>query len=69
MGAGTVARTLIILVAVGLVTTACGRRGDLLTPTQAAEETRRGPSTGPLPRDTPPPPPVTDRPFVLDSLL
>jgi predicted small lipoprotein YifL len=69
MRAPTLARTVIILAALGIAVAGCGRKGDLLTPTQAAQDAQRAPSSNPLSDDTPPPPPVPDRPFVLDALL
>ncbi len=69
MRASTLARTVIILAALGVVAAGCGRKGDLLTPTQAAAEVDRPRSPNPMADDTPPPPEVPDRPFVLDGLL
>jgi predicted small lipoprotein YifL len=69
MASGRLFASLALLAAIAIGVSACGRRGPLDTPYEAAVEAReeaieRG--------ETPPPEPtapVADRPFILDSLL
>lgn len=61
--------TLVLLAALGVVTTACGRKSGLDTPYQAAVDARKeaekaGEQLPPAPER-----PVADKPFLLDPLL
>ena len=66
----TVRRTLTFLLlglSVGLA--ACGRKGPLDTPHQAAVEAREEAERNDEPLPPAPEPPVRDRPFILDRLI
>jgi len=65
----TVSRCLVLLgLAVSLATGACGRKADLDTPSQAANDAKRNGVAVNQPAQ-PAPPPVEDRRFILDSLI
>lgn len=68
MTAGRILVTLGLIAAVGVVS-ACGRKGDLDTPYDAAVQARKDAQKagGPLPPE--PQKPVADKPFILDPLI
>lgn len=70
MQAGAAAKTLIILAALSMVISACGRRAPLDTPYEAAVEARQQAIDNDE-DDVPPAPepPERDRPFILDGLI
>ncbi|MGB3388902.1 MAG: hypothetical protein WBA88_13040 [Pseudaminobacter sp.] len=61
--------TLVLLAALGVVTTACGRKSGLDTPYQAAVEARQEAEKAGEPVPPAPEKPVADKPFLLDPLL
>lgn len=71
MRAGTFAKSLLVVAAVAVMVSACGRKpAELYTPYEAAVEERRQMERDgiePLPPE--PRPPVRDRPFILDGLI
>lgn len=70
MHKGAAARTLIILAALSIVVSACGRRGPLDTPYEAAVEARRQAIENDEAQVPPAPePPQQNRPFILDGLI
>jgi len=70
MRAGHFIRTTLLLAAVAVAVTACGRRpGTLDTPYEAAVEARREAERNDQPVPPEPTPPVRDKPFILDRLL
>jgi len=60
---------LVLLVSAGSVLSGCGRRGDPISPSQAARDMRadRQKMGGTQPAE--PEKPVEDKPFILDGLL
>ena len=69
MASGRLFASVALLTAIAIGASACGRRGPLDTPYEAAVEAReeaieRGETAPPEPT-----PPVADRPFILDRLL
>ncbi len=70
MSRGRLATSVIILLAVGMAVSACGRRPSaLMTPYEAAVEERRQAERDDQPLPPPPTPPQRDRPFILDRLI
>lgn len=69
MRAGTLIRTTLLLAAIGVAVTACGRRGSLDTPFEAAREARQEAERNDQPLPPEPTPPVRDRRFILDGLI
>jgi hypothetical protein len=71
MRAGTVAKSILVVAALAVVVSACGRRPDtLLTPHEAAvEERRQAEREGVEPLPPRPEPPVRERRFILDGLI
>lgn len=71
MRAGSFAKSVLIVAAIAVVVSACGRRpGTLDTPYQAEVERRQQMERDgiePLPPE--PAPPVRERPFILDGLI
>lgn len=61
--------TLVLLAALGVVTTACGRKSGLDTPYQAAVDARKEAEKAGEPLPPEPEKPVADKPFLLDPLL
>jgi predicted small lipoprotein YifL len=61
--------TLVLLAALGVVTTACGRKAGLDTPYQAAVDARKEAEKAGEPLPPEPKQPVADKPFLLDPLL
>ncbi|RUM97725.1 hypothetical protein EET67_11720 [Pseudaminobacter arsenicus] len=61
--------TLVLLAALGVVTTACGRKSGLDTPYQAAVDARKEAEKAGEPVPPAPEKPVADKPFLLDPLL
>ena len=61
--------TLCIFAAFGAALAACGRKGDLDTPYQAAVEARKQAEQEGKPLPPEPQPPVADKPFILDGLI
>ena len=61
--------TLLLLAALGVVTTACGRKSGLDTPYQAAVDARKEAEKAGEPLPPEPEKPVADKPFLLDPLL
>jgi predicted small lipoprotein YifL len=70
MRAGPIAKSLLLVAALGVVLSACGRRAPLDTPYQAAVEAREQAERDDE-RPLPPRPerPAEDRPFILDGLI
>ena len=68
MTAGRILVTLGLIAAVGLVS-ACGRRGGLDTPYDAAVQARKDAQTAGQPVPAEPQKPVADKPFILDPLI
>ena len=68
MSGGTLIRTIVLLAALAAALTACGRRGALDTPYEAALEAREEAADAdePVP---PEPSPPRDRRFILDGLI
>ncbi|MBX9465411.1 MAG: hypothetical protein KL840_20985 [Aquamicrobium sp.] len=70
MHAGTFIRTTLLLAAIGVAVTACGRRpGTLDTPYEAARDAREEARRNDQPLPPAPKPPVQDRKFFLDGLI
>jgi hypothetical protein len=71
MRAGTLAKSVVIVAALAVVVSACGRRpATLMTPHQAAMEERREAEREGVEQLPPEPaPPVRDRRFILDGLI
>ncbi len=70
MASGRLFASLALLTAIAIGVSACGRRGPLDTPYEAAVEARQEAidnNEQPIPPE--PTPPVADRPFILDRLL
>jgi len=71
MRARTFAKSLLVVTAVAVVVSACGRKpAELYTPYEAAVDERRQmerEGIEPLPPE--PQPPVRERPFILDGLI
>lgn len=61
--------TLALLAAALAVTTACGRRGALETPYEAAVNARKEAEKAGQPLPPEPQKPVEDKPFILDRLI
>lgn len=68
MTAGRLLLTMMVGVSL-LASVACGRRGELDTPYQAAVEARRQAAENNEPLPPEPVKPVEDKPFILDPLL
>lgn len=69
MTAGRLVGMAAVLMAIAVVS-GCGRKAGLDTPYQAAVEARReAEKAGQKPLPPAPPPPVEDKPFILDPLL
>lgn len=69
MRARTLIRTTLLVAALAVAATGCGRRAGLDTPYEAAREARREASRNNEPVPPQPEPPVEDRPFILDGLI
>lgn len=69
MRARTLTRTVLLVAALSVALTACGRRASLDTPYEAARDARREASRNNEPLPPEPEPPVKDRPFILDGLI
>lgn len=71
MRAGTFAKSILVVAAIAVVVSACGRRPTVLdTPYEAAvEERRQMERDGVEPLPPAPQPPVRERPFILDGLI
>lgn len=68
MTAGRFLVTLALVAAVGMVS-ACGRKGDLDTPYDAAVQAHKDAQKAGQPVGPEPQKPVADKPFVLDPLI
>ncbi|ODT05512.1 MAG: hypothetical protein ABS58_15345 [Mesorhizobium sp. SCN 65-20] len=68
MTAGRILVTLGLIAAVGVVS-ACGRKGDLDTPYDAAVQARKDAQKAGEPLPPEPQKPVADKPFILDPLI
>lgn len=68
MTAGRILVTLGLMAAVGMVS-ACGRKGDLDTPYDAAVQAQKDAQKAGQPATAAPQKPVADKPFILDPLL
>lgn len=70
MNAATFIRTIMLIVAVGVAVTACGRRpGTLDSPYEAAIEARKQAERDDQPLPPEPKKPEEDRRFILDGLI
>ncbi len=71
MRAGTFAKSLLVVAAVAVMVSACGRKPtELYTPYEAAvEERRQMERDGVEPLPPAPQAPVRERPFILDGLI
>lgn len=69
MASGRFFASLALLAAIAIGVSACGRRGPLDTPYEAAVEARQEAIDRGEPAPPEPTPPVADRPFILDRLL
>jgi len=69
MATGRFFASVALLTAIAIGVSACGRRGPLDTPYEAAVEARQEAIDRGEPAPPEPAPPVADRPFILDSLL
>ncbi len=69
MASGRLFASIALLAALAIGLSACGRRGSLETPYEAAVEARQEAIDNNQPVPPEPTPPVADRPFILDSLL
>ncbi len=70
MRAATIVRTTVLLAAVAVAVTACGRRpSTLMTPYEAAIEAREQAKRDDQPLPPAPEEPVEDRRFILDGLI
>lgn len=69
MASGRLFASVAFVMALAIGVSACGRRGPLDTPYEAAVEARQEAIDNNQPAPPEPTPPVRDRPFILDSLL